>query len=185
MKERSVDDWNVVATVFDQQGYREAKSILSEFGSVEQTEFYNVLVVKVADVKSFTEAISQLVQQTPGVMNDISRLAPSHANFNFSDARDFERKAKDVVLEWVSELGDRSFYLRLHRRGLRGEINSPQEERFLDDALLSELESLGTPGRITFEDPDVIIDVETVGNRAGVSKWSRKELEKFDFLRID
>lgn len=180
-----MDDWNVVVTVFDQRGYRVAKSILANFGVVGQTEFYNVLVVKVADIGSFTEAVDELVQRTPGVMNDISRIVPSHANFNFSNSGEFEERARETLLVWADDFADRSFYVRLHRRGLKGQISSPVEERFLDDVLLGKLERIGKPGRIAFEDPDMVIDIETVENRAGISKWSREDLHRFSFLEID
>jgi tRNA(Ser,Leu) C12 N-acetylase TAN1 len=58
------------------------------------------------------------------------------------------------------------------------------EERFLDDALLDALEAAGTPGRIAFDDPDAVIDVETVGNRTGMSFWTRADLERYPFLKI-
>jgi hypothetical protein len=59
------------------------------------------------------------------------------------------------------------------------------EERFLDDLLLDSLKKEGTPGRITFTDPDFIIAVETVGNRGGLSLWSREDLQRYQFLGLD
>jgi tRNA(Ser,Leu) C12 N-acetylase TAN1 len=59
------------------------------------------------------------------------------------------------------------------------------EERFLDDALLTELKKQGSPGRIDFEAPDMVIDIETVGHRAGISRWSREDLRRLPFLCID
>lgn len=177
-------DWNVVVTVFDQQGYRSAKSLLSKFGNVGQTDFYNVLVVKVADTAAFSRAIGDLVHCTPGILNEISRIVPSHSNFDFASAQDFENKARETILEWADEFLGRSFYVRLHRRGFKGRLSSPVEERFLDDVLLAELERRGHPGRIDFENPDMVIDVETVGTRAGMSKWSREDLRLASFLEV-
>jgi hypothetical protein len=40
-------------------------------------------------------------------------------------------------------------------------------------------------GRITFDDPDAILVVETVGNCAGMSLWSRDDLQRLSFLKTD
>jgi tRNA(Ser,Leu) C12 N-acetylase TAN1 len=44
---------------------------------------------------------------------------------------------------------------------------------------------MGRPGRINFADPDHVIDIETVGNRAGLSIWSRDDLRRYPFLNVD
>jgi hypothetical protein len=64
-------------------------------------------------------------------------------------------------------------------------MQSPEEERFLDAALLEALAAAGTPGSITFEDPDAIISIETAGNWAGMSLWTREDLERYPFLKLD
>jgi hypothetical protein len=51
--------------------------------------------------------------------------------------------------------------------------------------LIDLLQAAGTPGRITFSDPDVIIALETVGTRAGLSLWTREDLARHRFLRLD
>ena len=73
----------------------------------------------------------------------------------------------------------------MHRRGFKGRISSQQEERLLDDAILDSLSAAGTPARITFDDPDAVIDVETVGNQAGASLWTREELNRYPFLGVN
>ncbi len=70
-------------------------------------------------------------------------------------------------------------------RGLKGVISTQPEERFLDGALLTALAEAGTPGRISFTDPDRVIQIETVDARAGMSLWTRDELCRFPFLGVD
>jgi hypothetical protein len=41
------------------------------------------------------------------------------------------------------------------------------------------------PGRIAFDDPDAIIQVESVDGRAGLSLWNRDELRRLSFLAVD
>jgi tRNA(Ser,Leu) C12 N-acetylase TAN1 len=47
------------------------------------------------------------------------------------------------------------------------------------------MQSEGSTGRIDFEDPDVIIVVETVGQIAGLSLWTREQRRKYSLLRLD
>jgi len=178
-------DWNVVVTAYDAQGRRAAKRSLREFGAVEQSEFFNVLVMRVPDVASFVEDFAAFVGENLDVLNDIARLLPAKETFDFSTAEEFEAKAKEIVLGWAQELAGKSFYARIHRRGLRGMLSSQREERFLDELILARTSELGAPAKVTFSDPDYVIDIETVGNRAGVSLWSREELRRYPFLRIE
>jgi tRNA(Ser,Leu) C12 N-acetylase TAN1 len=89
------------------------------------------------------------------------------------------------VLAWAPALAGKSFHVRLHRRGFKGRLSTPEEERFFDDALLGALQSTGAPGSLAFDDPDAIIQIETVGNRAGISLWSREDLARYPFLKVD
>lgn len=52
-------------------------------------------------------------------------------------------------------------------------------------SILERLRELGQPGRIDFQDPDYVLDIETVGQQAGMSLWSRDDLKRFPFLRVD
>lgn len=178
-------DWNVVVTVFDEDGYRLAKRLLPRYGEIGVTDYFNVLVMKVPDIDAFTQAISDLFEETPGYLNAISRIMPAHAAFNYQSPEEFLEKGEEAVLGWAERLADKSFYIRLHRRGFKGRIVSPEAEHALDDALLDRLKARGHPGRMDFESPDFVIDIETVGMRAGLSIWTRDELSRYPFLHID
>lgn len=178
-------DWNVVVTVFDEEGYKLAPRLLSRFGKIGSTDFFNVLVMKVADIDAFTRDIAALFAETPGYLNAISRVMPAHAAFDYFSPDEFLEKGEEVILGWSDKLADKSFYVRLHRRGFKGRILSPEAERALDEALLERLETRGHPGHIDFENPDCVIDIETVGTRAGFSLWTREELARYSFLHID
>ena len=176
--------WNVVVSVH-RDGYRDAVRLLGRFGRIEATEYYNVLVMTVPDTTAFIDQLAAVVAETPGVMNDISRVVPSEEGFDFQDAQEFESMVRGVALSWLPELARKTFHVRMHRRGFKGRLSSPEEERFLDGVLLAALERTGTPGRISFEDPDAIIAIETIGRRAGMSFWRRADLQRYPFLRVD
>jgi hypothetical protein len=72
-------DWNVVVTAYDWRGLRSARRLLSRYGEVARTEFHNVLVLKVADVAAFLEAIAAAAAQDVSMRNDISRVMPAWA----------------------------------------------------------------------------------------------------------
>ncbi|MFZ1101950.1 MAG: THUMP domain-containing protein [Hyphomicrobiaceae bacterium] len=180
-------DWNVVVTAYDWRGLRSARRLLSRYGEVARTEFHNVLVLKVADVAAFLEAIAGAAAHDVSMRNDISRVMPAQATFAFATTAQFQEQARTIARQWADRMGGRSFHARLHRR--RGDapvrLSAQAEERSLNDSILERLCELGQPGRIDFQDPDYVLDIETVGQRAGMSLWSRDDLKRFPFLRVD
>jgi tRNA(Ser,Leu) C12 N-acetylase TAN1 len=179
-----VDDWNVVVTTRD-GGFRRAIRFLGQLGLVDRTGMFNVLVMKVADVRMFLEDLRARWAESAAAPAAISRVTPVTRTFEFATPEEFEAKARGAALAFVPALAGKAFHVRFHRRGHKGVLSTPTEERFLDDALLEALRVAGTPGRITFDDPDAVIAVETVGNRAGLSVWGRDELRRFPFLHPD
>ena len=177
-------DWNVVVTAIE-DGYRNVLKLLEPYGAIEPTEYYNVLVIRVDDTAAMLESLASLVAESPGLMNDLSRIVPAREAFDFETAEEFEEKARAVVLQWADGLAGKSFHVRLHRRGLKRELPSPREEQFLDDVILDRLEELNARGRIDFDDPDFVIYVETVGKRAGLSVWTREDRRRYRFLPTD
>jgi tRNA(Ser,Leu) C12 N-acetylase TAN1 len=141
----------------------------------------------VADVAAFLEAISTATEYDVRTRNDISRIMPAQATFAFETTAEFEEKARAIACQWAERIAGGSFHVRLHRR--RGDspvkLSGQAEERYLDDGILERLGELGQPGHLDFRDPDYVIDIETVGERAGMSLWSRDDLKRFPFLRVD
>jgi tRNA(Ser,Leu) C12 N-acetylase TAN1 len=177
-------DWNIVVSVHE-RGYSRAWQVLEKFGPISRTDFFNVLVMKVDDIRSILDELRTWMLEDPERLSFLSRLVPVAHTFAFQSPQEFEVRAKEVVLTWVPRLAGKGFHVRMHRRGFKGRLTSPDEERFLDDVLLDALEKAKTPGRITFENPDVILVVETVGPRAGLSLWTNEDLQKYPFLRLD
>ncbi len=177
-------DWNVVISVRE-RGFRPAFELLEELGPVAKTDFYNILVMKVDDIGNFLETLREWVREDSHILGLISRVMPVTQTFNFQSAEEFKEKATEAASKWVSMLADRSFHVRMHRRGFKGKMASNEEERFLDDFFLNALKKEGMKGDISFQNPDVIVVVETVGSRAGMSIWTREDLERYPFLRLD
>ncbi|MDJ0648038.1 MAG: THUMP domain-containing protein [Xenococcaceae cyanobacterium MO_188.B19] len=177
-------NWNVVVNLHE-HGFRKAFKLLQGLGAVYTTDFLNVLVMKVSNIPHFLETLNDWVSSDSSLLKLISRIVPVTATFSFQSPEEFETKAQETVLDFLPLLEGKSFHIRMHRRGFKGQIRSLDEERFLDKILLEELVKLGEPGQITFEDPDAIIVVETVGQQAGLSCWNREDLQRYPLLRLD
>jgi tRNA(Ser,Leu) C12 N-acetylase TAN1 len=177
-------EWNVVVTL-PEATFREARKFLRRWGEVHRTRFFRVLVMTVDDPESFLAEIGEVIESAPGTLNILSHIIPAQRTFTFASAEEFAAKARDIAILWAPMLAGKSFHVRLHRRGSKGTLSTPREERFLDEALLDALDAAGTPGRISFADPDAILQIETIGPRAGVSLWHRGELRHYPFLGAD
>ena len=178
-------DWNVVATVHE-GGFNKGIRLLKRFGAVERTDFFNLLAVRTTDEPlRFLEAVQEEASRDPASGACLARVMPVIQTFTFQTPAEFDEKARMAVCAWLPSLAGKGFHLRMHRRGFKGKLSSLEEERFLDTYLLEALELAGTPGHITFSDPDGIIALETIGPRAGLSLWSREEVRSYPLLHLD
>jgi len=177
----AVPDWNVTVTLAEPT-FRIARNLLAPWGRLRRTEYFNVAVMKVADPALFLREFASAVEKTPGILNAMSHVVPFEHVFMFKDAAEFEAKLREIILSYAPRLAGKSFHVRLRRRGLKGIISSPEEERFLDDVLLEALAAAGTPGHISFEDPDYVLLIETVGEDGGVALWTGEDLKRCAFL---
>lgn len=177
-------DWNVVVTVF-QDGFRRAVHALQKLGQTERSPYHNVLVMKVDDRLALLEAIEKITQENTALYDAISRVAPSARNFDFVSEAEFLERAKAAIGEWSPELAGRSFHVRLHRRGGTHEMRTQDAERLFDDAIIDATTKAGTPGKISFTDPDAIIAIDSVDDRAGLAIWTREEMARYHVLRPD
>jgi hypothetical protein len=162
--------------------FRIARNLLARWGRLRRTEFFNVAVMAVADTDSFLREFAAAVEQMPGILNAMSHVVPLKHVFAFKDASEFDEKLRYIALFYAPQLAGRSFHVRLRRRGLKGIISTPEEERLLDELLLEASTAAGKPGRITFEDPDYVLLIETVGESGGVALWTGDDLKRYPFL---
>ncbi len=179
-----MQDWNVVVSLHEHK-YNQARRLLEQLGRVSRTAYFNVLVMKVDDTAALLETLRQMIAADPDILHVLARVMPVSKTFAFQNVEEFERQAREACLEWVPELAGKSFHVRMHRRGFKGQLSSKHEERFLDYVLMEALDNVGKPGRITFEDPDAIVALETVDCQAGLSLWTREDLQRYPFLKLD
>ncbi len=75
---------------------------------------------------------------------------------DFQSHDKFENLAQKAVQPWLDVLEDKSFHVRMHRRGFKGRLSSLHEEQFLDHFIVEQTKTEGHPARISFYDPDII-----------------------------
>ena len=178
-------EWNVIVTVTE-RGYPVVRRLLQEYGRIEKSGFFNVLVMWVDDKEAFLEAMRTLYAAPPPELIYIGRIIPLTHHFRYQTAAEFEERAREVVSLWLDELAGCHFYVRMHRRGFKGRLSSQQEETFLDHYLLEELASRGkAAARVDFAGAERVIAVETLGQWAGFSLWTREEIERYPFLKLN
>ncbi|MCM2349347.1 MAG: THUMP domain-containing protein [Bacteriovoracaceae bacterium] len=170
--------WNLIITV-RKDGFKDAKRALRHYGTIGATQFFNVLVAHVDNLSDFFHDFSQEFLRHPFLQDRISRITPLLNTFTFDSKKDFETKIKEIITPWIPRLKEKSFYVRIHSRGVQ-ELSTLEEEQFLDRFILQ-----NSSAHVSFKNPDFIIDVETIKNEAGVSIWTASELREYPFINLD
>ncbi len=177
-------DWNVIVTTHERR-YRHARAFLAPMGALHDTGFYNVLVMRVEKPQDFLDWLEQRLEAFPEARPTLARVLPVTETFHYQSPEEFERKAAGAVRGWLAQLAATRFHVRMHRRGFKGKLSSLEEERFLDHFVIEELAKQGQEASIDFDDPDWIIALDTVAQRAGLSLWSREALQRYPLLKLD
>jgi tRNA(Ser,Leu) C12 N-acetylase TAN1 len=177
-----VKDWNVIVTIY-QQGFKRALRALLDIAPTERTAYYNVLVMRVDQPIMALEAIERLTEERPALYDAIARVAPAASTFEFESTETFKNSAKSFMLERLPNLIGRSFHVRLHHRGSKLDLRTPDAERLFNDAIVAATGRSGAPARIAFTDPDAVIAIDTIDDRAGLAIWTREDLARHRLLR--
>ena len=176
-------DFNMVVSV--REGcYKQARALLRDLGRVRRTEYYNVLALSVDDAREAMEVLQAWCDIDPAILDWLGHVAPVEVGFDFQSPEEFETRAREAVLQWLPRLVGKRFHVRMHRRGFKGRLEGSAEERMLGEVILAALDEAGTPARVTFEDPDAIVLVETLGQHAGLALLTREDLRRYPFINL-
>ncbi|MCC0178174.1 hypothetical protein I4641_14420 [Waterburya agarophytonicola K14] len=173
--------WNVLIKV-QKHNFSPAYLLLEKLGRVYQSDFEDLLLVKVESIPQFLAECDRAFKKDAHLLNLFERIVPVTKTFDFQSQEEFETQAKEIVMDWIPMLADKKFYVRMHRIGFKDRIDRHEEETFLDLVILQELENIGKPGQIGGVDPDMIVAVETVTERAGLACWTRQDLQAYPWL---
>lgn len=172
-------EWNILATSFMREE-RHLIRILGRYGEFKRTPFRDVLLGHVDDASEFLETLER---EGPERLRSLSQVVPLDKDFHF-ELSDIREKLMDALSPYVEELENKSFHVRVSRRGHKGEISSLEIEKEMDAFIMGSLAKAGKEARIDFDDPDLIIIVETIGNWAGVGLITREMKERYHFIRV-
>lgn len=174
--------WNVVLTARDRE-QRQLARLVKQLGDFWWTPFMGVLIGRVEDHDAFCEQLRRREIDKPGVLHPLSKLVPIERTFTFA-VEHLPVQLGAAVLACADRIDGGSFYVRIERRGHAGEIHSQHLEQELDRQLMEFLRQRGAAPRIDFENPDVIVAVELIGNECGVGLITRTMRERFPFVRV-
>jgi tRNA(Ser,Leu) C12 N-acetylase TAN1 len=178
-----MSNWNLIVTTAEGK-FTQALGFLARFGVVKPTSYYNVVMMQVHDVPELMEFLAREWESRGGRLLLLQRVVPMSHTFNFRDHQVFGIRATEILSGWTDQLAGKTFHVRMHRRGFKDQLRSEDEERFLNTAIVDATTQSGNPATVSFEDPDIVVAVETIGNQAGLSLWHREDLQRYPFLHI-
>ncbi len=175
-------DWNIILT--SRMG--EERRLLQEMadcGEFHLSGFRAVIFGKVSDPAQFLENLKRKWETQPFFPEMLSSATPIQVLFPFTLENLMDR-LKQEALAFLPAIGEKPFYVRVKRRGHKGEISSQQVEQALDQFLLDELAAQGLQGRIDFHNPELILFVELLHNQCGLTIITREMKERYPFIKV-
>jgi tRNA(Ser,Leu) C12 N-acetylase TAN1 len=175
-------EWNIlVSTHWGQE--RKSLRFLSQHGEFKSSGFKDLLQGHVENVNLFLDKLELMRQENPNRINSLSQIVPLERTFYF-ELPDFMEKLKQIVLSYAGRIEDKKFYVRVKRRGHKGEMSSQEIEKEVAGFVIEKLEKAGKDAQVSFGDPDVILVVETIANWAGVTLITREMKEKYPLVKV-
>lgn len=179
---RSMTPWNVLATARNHEHGRLARR-LKRFGDFRWAPYLGVLIGRVEDHEAFFEQLRRAGEVKPGFLFPLARLVPLDRTFVFATDT-LIPLLKAELLTSADQIGSGSFYIRIERRGHKGEIHGREIEQELAHALIASLEQSGCTPRVDFHDPDVIIAIEIIGDECGVGFITKSLRARYPFVKV-
>lgn len=175
-------DWNVVVTSYMRQE-RRLLAELADLGEFGASGFAAVILGKVPDVGKFFETVKARLEKNPVLPELLSSVTPVRRVFPFT-LENLEERLRQEIRALAPEIGGRAFYVRLKRRGHKGELHSVEVEQALDRLIQEEFCAQGQNCFVDFHRAEVIVVVETVHNQCGVELVTREMKERYPFIKI-
>ncbi|HXW68155.1 MAG TPA: THUMP domain-containing protein [Dissulfurispiraceae bacterium] len=177
-----MEQWNILATAQRRQE-RFLLHRLNKFGDFRHSGCRDVILGNVADVLVFLDALESIRQVNSRKLRSLGQIVPIEKNFHF-DVTNFREKAKEAVSPYTDQLENSKFFVRVVRRGHKGEISGMEMEKELDSFILESLERKGKHATVNIEEFEKMIVVETVENLVGIGLITREMKDKYPFIKI-
>ena len=177
-----MEKWNILATARKGEE-RYVIRILNNYGEFRGSGYRDVILGYVADVPAFLEVLESIRRESPGKLRSLGQIVPLERNFQF-DVADLVDKAKEAVSPYIDQLEKTRFFVRVVRRGHKGEISGMETEQELDGFILESLQHKGKRATVNIEEFEKMIVIETVENRAGVGLVTKEVKGKYPFVKV-
>ena len=164
--------WNVVATSQMNQERRLLAEV-GDLGSFWPTGFREVIAGLVPDPAAFLELLRERWDARPFIQDVLSTVTPMQPCFPFT-LENLLSRLEEHARPLAPEIGEKPFYVRVKRRGHKGELSSQEVEQALDRFLKEEIAALGLGPTIDFKNPEVIVAVEIIHNQAALGLITRE-----------
>jgi tRNA(Ser,Leu) C12 N-acetylase TAN1 len=156
---------------------------LKYFGKFWPTGFRDVLQGFVDLRGRFYEELLKSRENRDPLWRYVARFVPVDVTFSFT-LESFRERLCGVIDALAPRIPEGGFYVRIERRGHKGEIPTQDVEREMDGRIVAAHEREGKASRVDFEGFDAVVAVETFRDAAGAGLILRRETEKYDFLKV-
>lgn len=174
--------WNVVVTC-RRGGERGALKELKFFGRFHPTGFHDVLAGFVEDRPRFFDDLLKGREMRDPVWRFLVRVVPVDATFSFTVST-FRERLGEVIDAMADRVPAGAFYVRIERRGHKGEIPTPEVEREMDGRIIAAHERRGLSSRVDFKEFSAVVAVETFRDLGGAGIVPRETMERYPFLKL-
>ncbi|MFP3866669.1 MAG: THUMP domain-containing protein [Desulfobacteraceae bacterium] len=175
-------DWNVVLTAYMNRG-RQLLRIIGVLGEFQSSGFHEVFVGRVPEVAEFLDHLHRQWQEDPELSEVLSTVVPVRQVFPFT-LENLLPQLQEATRQLLGEIGDARFYVRMKRRGHKGELSSLAVEQELDAFLKEECARRGQNCHIDFDQADKIIIIETIHNQCGIGLVTQEMKARYPFIKI-
>lgn len=175
-------NWNVVITSYRNNERRLLRE-LEGLGEFVGSGFRNVIIGKVPEVEDFFESLQRCWEERPFLRYVLSSVVPLWVVFPFTRESLLER-LKQEILALGPEIGNAPFYVRMKRRGHKGQISSMEVEQALDRFLLDELAARGQKCRVDFTAAEIIVVIEAIHTQCGLGLVTKEMKARFPFIKV-
>lgn len=153
------------------------------FGHFRQTGFRDVLIGQVEDRPLVFEELGKAREGRDPIWRYVQRIIPIDETLSFT-LETFRARLGEAIDGIAPRVPPGPFYVRIERRGHKGEIPTPEVEREMDGRIIAAHERMGQTSRVDFEEFRTVVAVETFRDVAGIGIIPRSEMEKHPFLKV-
>jgi tRNA(Ser,Leu) C12 N-acetylase TAN1 len=170
------EEWNVLVVSHEGEERRLLRD-LRDLGEFKFTGFRSLLLGRV-DLRAFLEGVR--ARSIPS----LARVVPVEENFR-AQPENLLEVLKDKVKKYAGRIGrGESFCVRFERRGFKGLVSSREVEGEIGGYLRELLEGEGKSPKVSLEDPDKLLVIQSIGTSFGIGLIDRETRQKHPIIRV-